>query len=321
MIIDFHVHYTPAEMMCGSRETVVLKDEHGVPTYILHPRLGDLEQHIEAMDQAGVDLSVLSSGAGLMGSLDTCRKVNDRIRDAVGSYPGRFAGLAHVPPLGGEEAYRELERASGDLGFKGVAMESDVHGVTLDSRELWPFYERVEGLGLFIFVHPSLKTLGTELMQDFDLARSVGREFGLVMATIRLIDGGVFDDFPGLRVQMSHLGGGIAALMGRIRSYQDKGFWGTAGDVRHGRLPRRPFDEYFEQIYFDTGGFCGNINAVRSALLEMKPSQLLFGTDYPQEIRSGQAVKAFIDDIRGMPMLQPDIEGILAGNGRRLLGV
>ncbi|MDO8691343.1 MAG: amidohydrolase family protein [Dehalococcoidia bacterium] len=321
MIIDFHVHYTPAEMMGSGQKTVVLKDEHGVPTYILHPRLGDLEQHIEAMDRAGVDLAVLSSGAGLMGDIEACRLVNDRIREAVEKYPGRFAGLAHVPPLGGEAAFRELERATGELGFKGVAMESDVHGVTLDSRELWPFYGRVEGLGLFIFVHPSLKTLGTELMQDFDLARSVGREFGLVMATIRLINGGVLDDFPGLRVQMSHLGGGMAALMGRIRSYQDKEFWGTAGDMRHGKLPRRPFDEYFEQIYFDTGGFCGNINAVRSALLEMKPSQILFGTDYPQEIRGGPEVKAFIDDIRRMPVSPRDIEGILADNGRGLLGV
>ncbi|MDP2659218.1 MAG: amidohydrolase family protein, partial [Dehalococcoidia bacterium] len=243
------------------------------------------------------------------------------IREAIGNYPGRFAGLAHVPPLGGEASHLELERASRELGFKGVAIESDIHGVTLDSRELWPFYERVQGLGLFIFVHPSLKTLGAEMMTDYDLARSVGREFGLVMATIRLINGGVLDDFPGLRVHMSHLGGGVAALMGRIRSYQDKEFWGTAGDVRHGKLPRRPFDEYFEQIYFDTGGFCGNINAVRSALLEMKPSQILFGTDYPQEIRSGTEVRAFIDDIRRMPIPQPDIEGILAENGRRLLGV
>ncbi|MDP2662003.1 MAG: amidohydrolase family protein, partial [Dehalococcoidia bacterium] len=128
MIIDFHVHYTPAEMMGGSRETVVLRDEHGVPTYILHPRLGDLEQHIEAMDRAGVDLAVLSSGAGLMGSIETCRRVNVRIRGAVENYPGRFAGLAHVPPLGGKEAYRELEKASRELGFKGVAMESDIHG-------------------------------------------------------------------------------------------------------------------------------------------------------------------------------------------------
>ncbi len=307
--------------MGGSRRSVVLKDEHGVPTYILHPRLGDLGLHVEAMDRAGVDLAVLSSGAGMMGDIDVCRRVNDRIGAAVDEYPGRFAGLAHVPPLGGGEAFRELDRASKDLGFRGVAIESSLQGVTLDSEQLWPFYEHVQELGLFVFIHPALKTLGSDLMQDYDLARSVGREFGLVMATIRLINGGVFEAFPELTVQMSHLGGGVAALMGRIRSYQDKDFWGTAGDERHGKLPKRPFDHYFRQIYFDTGGFCGNINAVKSALLEIEPSHVLFGTDYPQEIRSGEDVNDFITGIRQLPMSPQDVDGILAANGRALLGI
>ena len=35
-------------------------------------------------------------------------------------------------------------------------------------------------------------------------------------------------------IHMSHLGGGLSALLGRIRSYQDKDFWGTADNARHG---------------------------------------------------------------------------------------
>jgi predicted TIM-barrel fold metal-dependent hydrolase len=158
-------------------------------------------------------------------------------------------------------------------------------------------------------------------MQDYDMARCVGREFGLQMAIIRLINGGVFDDFPALRVQISHLGGGIAALLGRVRSYQDKEFWGTASHPRAGRLPKRTFDHYFyNNLYFDTGGFCGNINAVKSALLEMRPSQVLFGTDYPQEIRSGQVVAKYLDQIRGLGLPKEDLNLILSENGKKLLG-
>jgi len=36
---------------------------------------------------------------------------------------------------------------------------------------------------------------------------------------VRLINGGVLDRFPDLIVQIAHLGGGIASVLGRIRSY------------------------------------------------------------------------------------------------------
>lgn len=319
MIIDFHVHYSPPELMGLEGRQVAVKYEDGAPTFIYHSRLGDLALLIDAMDRAGVDLAVVSSGPAMMGSLDDCRLVNDRLSEAEKKYPGRLAGLAHIPPLGGQEAFRELERAAKVLGFKGVAIESSVNGITLDSESFWPFYEKAQELGLWVMIHPALKTIAVEYMQDYDMARNVGREFGLQMATIRLINGGVFDEFPDLKVQMSHLGGGIAALMGRVRSYQDKEFWGTAGHPRAGKLPKRPFDDYFSKIYFDTGGFCGNINALKSALLEMKPEQILFGTDYPQEIRSGELVASYLEQIRGLTLPKEDIDRILCENGRSLL--
>ena len=321
MIIDFHIHYSPPELMGLEGRQVAVKYEDGAPSFIFHSQLGDLGQHIEAMDQAGVDLAVLSSGPAMMGSLDDCMLVNNKLREAEKNYPGRIAGLAHIPPLGGQKALTELERAAKELGFKGVAIESSVNGVTLDSKDVWPFYEKAQELGLWIMVHPALKTIGVEYMQDYDMARNIGREFGLQMATIRLINGGVFDDFPELKVQMSHLGGGIAALLGRVRSYQDKEFWGTAGHPRAGKLPKRPFDEYFSNIYFDTGGFCGNINALKAALLEMKPAQIVFGTDYPQEIRSGQVIADYLEQMRHLDLPEEDLNRILCENSKKLLGL
>ena len=84
---------------------------------------------------------------------------------------------------------------------------------------------------------------------------------------------------------MAHLSGGIASVVGRIRSYQDKDFWATAGNPRHGRLPERDFDHYLrERLVFDTAGFCGAIQAVKIALVELPSSRIVFATDYPQEI-------------------------------------
>ena len=40
------------------------------------------------------------------------------------------------------------------------------------------------------------------------------------------------------------LGGFVTALLGRIRSYQDKDFWGTLDNARHGKKARHDFDHY-----------------------------------------------------------------------------
>jgi predicted TIM-barrel fold metal-dependent hydrolase len=245
--------------------------------------------------------------------------VNDKLKKVEERFPGRFLGLAHVPPLGGEPCIRELERAVFQLGFKGVSIPSVIGKTELDATEVRPFFKKVSEMGLFIFVHPALSSSGAYL--DYDLGRSVGREFQLVLTVIRLINGGVLDDFPGLNLIISHLGGGIAALMGRIEPYQDKLFWGTADHPRHGKLPRSPFRDYFDRIYFDTGGFFGNINAVKCALVEMKPKNIVFGTDYPQEIRHEAQIKRYVRDIKELPLSQEEIKGILSENGRKLLKI
>ncbi len=320
MVIDFHIHYTPEELVRdklgpdGAPRTVFID---GVPAYTFHERLFTLEKHISCMDKAGVEIGILSSGAGLTDDIERCRFVNDKLKWAEKAFPKRLLGLAHIPPLGGEPSFRELDRAFYELGFKGIAIPSIIGKTELDSPDLFPFYQRVQEKGLFIFVHPALSSYGNYL--DYDLGRSVGREFQLVISVIRLINGGILDEFPELRFVISHLGGGISALMGRIEPYQDKDFWGTKGHPRHGKIPRRPFREYLDRLLFDTGGFFGNINAVKCALLEIKPQSIVFGTDYPQEIRDEIQIERFISEIRNLSIPQKDIEDILSGNGKRLL--
>jgi predicted TIM-barrel fold metal-dependent hydrolase len=170
---------------------------------------------------------------------------------------------------------------------------------------------------MFVFVHPALKLNFSRQFDGYDTARSVGREFSLIMATIRLINSGVFDRHPGLTVHIAHLAGGIASMLGRVRSYQDKDFWGTRGNPRHGMTPKRDFDYYLaHNMVFDTAGFCGAIGSVKTALVEIPASRIVFATDYPQEIRAREAVRDFVRDIRA---LGPDGERILSGNVGLLL--
>lgn len=319
MIIDFQHHFVPRELIKedpGSRG-ITYYDENGVPRSTVHSLLHDLDEHIRAMDLAGIDASFLTCLAGMCVDLEKSRFVNGKVRQAERDYPGRFIGAAHAHPLGGREALRELSRCAHDLGFPGVVITSEVDGLFLDAAEFEPFWAEASRLGIFVFVHPALKLTDTRQFDGYDMARSVGREFSLIMATIRLINSGVFDRHPNLTIHMSHLGGGIASMLGRIRGYQDKEFWGTAGHPRHGMTPKRDFDYYLQHnLVFDTAGFCGAIGAVKTALVEIPAARMVFATDYPAEIRTREAVRDFVKEIRA---LGESGEQILSGNVNLLL--
>jgi predicted TIM-barrel fold metal-dependent hydrolase len=319
MIVDFQHHFTPRELIKedpGDR-LILNYDAQGAPSYTIHRLLFDLDEHVRMMDEAGIDAAWLTSAQGMCADLETSRLVNGKAKKAEKDYPGRFIGAAHAHPLGGAEAMKELNRCKHELGFEGVVITSETHGLFLDNPKYEPFWTEVARLGMFVFVHPALKLNYSQQFDGFDTARSVGREFSLIMATIRLINSGVFDRHPQLTVHMAHLSGGIASMLARIRSYQDKDFWGTRGNPRHGMNPQKDFDYYLRNnMVFDTAGFAGAISSVKTALVEIPASRIVFATDYPQEIRQREPVRDFVRDLRA---LGADGEAILSGNVGKLL--
>src|SRR6202790_4327710 len=319
MIVDFQHHFTPRELIKedpGDR-LILNYDASGAPSYTVHALLYDLDEHVRMMDEAGIDAAWLTSAAGMCADLETSRLVNDKAKQAERDYPGRFIGAAHAHPLGGAAALRELNRCRHELGFAGVTITSEFDGKFIDAPELEPFWNEAGKLGMFVFVHPALKLNHPQQFDAYDPARAVGREFSLNMATFRLVNSGVFDRHPELTVHMAHLAGGIASMLARIRSFQDKEFWGTAGNKRHGIAPKRDFDYYIaHNLVFDTAGFAGGIGAVKAGLAEIPAARMVFATDYPQEIRKREVVRDFVEEIRALGL---DGEKILSGNVGLLL--
>jgi 5-carboxyvanillate decarboxylase len=211
----------------------------------------------------------------------------------------------------------ELRRCREELGFPGVIITSDIHGRYLDEAGLNPFWAEAERLGMFVFIHPPMRMSFPEQYVGYDLGRCIGREFSLIAATVRLIQSGVLDRYPNLTIQIAHLGGSIAGMMGRIRHYEDRSFFGVAGHPLEGRLAERDFNYYMrERIVFDVGGFCGDVTSVKIGLLEIPAARMVFATDYPQEMRSRGEVRSYVDAIRD---LGSDGEKILSGNVGLLL--
>jgi predicted TIM-barrel fold metal-dependent hydrolase len=320
MVVDFQHHYIPVELakkrgIYSDTDNRILQ-EGGLPSTTMHRRLCDLDLQLSEMDEAGVDVSVLSCLLGWSGSLDDCRFINSDLAAIEKKYPGRFVGLAQVPILEGKAALDELRRAIGELGLHGVTITSQVRGLPLDAPELNDFYATVCELDVPVFVHPALVPTGYEHLKDYDLPRVLGREVDLTVATTRLIAGGVFDRFPALKLVMGHFGGGIAAVKDRLVG---KGY-------RFGTL-KRPFGEYFDMVYFDMAGFEGGLTALHCALQGIRPERLVFASDYPQDFtgvntdtgKGMRELRGYIDAIRRLDLGEKSKEAILGGTAAELL--
>jgi predicted TIM-barrel fold metal-dependent hydrolase len=321
MVIDFQHHYIPVGLAkkrgLYSETGRTMLQEGGLPATTMHQRLYDLELQLRDMDEAGVDISVLSCLLGWSAPLDECRFINDDLAAVQKRYPRRFVGLAQAPVLDGQPALDELRRAISDLGLRGVTITSQVNGLSLDSPKLYELYETIAALDVPVFVHPALVPTGYTHLTDYDLPRVLGREVDLTVATTRLIAGGIFDRFPNLKIVMAHFGGGIAAVKERLVG---KGY-------RFGTL-KRPFGDYFDMMYFDMAGFEGGMTALNCALQGIRPERLIFATDYPQDFtgvntdtgKGMREIRNYVAAVRALPLDDRSKERILGGTAAELLG-
>ena len=126
-------------------------------------RLEDLgELRLKEMDDAGIDIQVLSHGAPATQRIPADIAVplsieaNDRLYQTVQAKPDRFHGFAVLPTDDPKAAADELERAVDKLGFKGAMIHGPSNGEFLDNKKFWPIYERAEALDVPIYIHPSV---------------------------------------------------------------------------------------------------------------------------------------------------------------------
>jgi aminocarboxymuconate-semialdehyde decarboxylase len=147
----------------------------------------------------------------------------------------------------------------------------------------------------------------------------VAREFDMVAAVFRLCLGGVLKAFPDLKFIMNHFGGGISAIMDRMDLYVE-----ICGDDFYDGEPliTRPWNDYFDQLYFNMAGRGRSIATVKCALTNISPDKLMFASDWPYNFEeTPEGCRGYIEDIRGLDLPTEDIEAMLGGNAARLLGL
>ena len=293
----------------------------GSPLAAIQAKLDDVgDQRLADMDAGGIDVQVLSHGAPGTEQLEPkqairlAREANDYLADAVAAHPDRFAAFATLPTAAPGAAADELERATGELGFKGALINGHVQGKFLDAPEFWPIFERAERLGVPIYVHPTVPPPAVReayyggLTPQFAQALSMagwGWHVDTGLHGLRLIAGGVLDEYPTLQIIIGHMGEALPFFLARSSRVLQQ----QAG-------LSRPLEEYMaSNFHFTTSGMFSYPPLI--LLLEViGADRVMFSVDYPYSSNSEGR-----DFVMSAPISDADREKIAHGNAERLLGL
>ncbi len=279
-------------------------------------RLADLGAlRVKEMDDAGIDIQVLSHGAPSTQKLPAetaaalTARVNDRLHAAVAGNR-RFAAFAALPTAVPDAAAAELERTA-RLGFKGAMLHGLANGSFLDDKRFWPIYARAEQLDVPIYLHPSLpqpdvlRIYYDDYAKDFPSVTRAAWGYTVETATlaIRLVLSGVFERHPKLKIIIGHLGETLPFLVWRV----------DHALARPGQKSMSFRDIFCNNFYVTTSGNFSN-PALLCCVMEMGIDHILFAVDWPF-VANPPATKW----MEGVPLCDQDKAKILSGNAKRLL--
>jgi 2,3-dihydroxybenzoate decarboxylase len=316
-IIALEEHYWDAEV---AKHFKVHGPETRNPA--MHERLHDLGAlRLKEMDEAGIDLQVLSHGAPATQRLEgdlavqVAREANDRLFTAIKNSNNRLEAFAVLPTAEPKAAADELERAVTKLGFKGAMLHGPQYGAGaitfLDDKRFWPIYERAQKLDVPIYIHPApphpavVEAYYKDYLKEYPGLMTAAWGFTVEAATqgIRMVLSGMFEAYPGLKVVLGHLGESLPFSAWRI-------------DMALRRAGNRSsaFRDVFREHFWITTSGNFSTPALLCCVMEMGVDRILFSIDYP-----------FVPNAPGpkwmeeVPLGPEDRAKILNGNATRLL--
>ena len=292
------------------------------------PALTDLDVRFRIMDEAEDYMQVLSLGNPPVEAVvhpadvrELARIANDQLAELVTRHPDRFAAaVACVPMSDMDDAVREIERATKELGLRGILLYTDVGGRPLDDPEFGLLFATMAELDLPILLHPvrgpDLPDYPSETSSEREIWRVFGWLYDTVAAMTRLIFSGVFDRHPDIKILTHHLGGFVPYASERIREAYSKVM--NQAEARGEPMPIRdhPYD-YYPRFYADTITI-GSLPALQCGLDFFGPDRVLFATDMPFDTEGGSKyLRVALSAMEALDRPAADKEKIYEANARR----
>jgi aminocarboxymuconate-semialdehyde decarboxylase len=325
-VVDVHTHML-------NKDWFELLRAHGAPRYAVRKSLDapegifldgapfmtpmpghfDYDKRIQRMDDAGVDLAIISLTCpnvywgGEEISLAAAQIVNDDMARAQRTYPARLRWMASLPWEYPARAVAELERACG-LGAVGVMVLANIGGRSLTEPHFAPIWQAIDGLALPVLVHPTAPPGTPELdIRSYNLIASIGFIFDTSLSIARMMFDGFFERYPNLKIIASHAGGALPYLVGRLdQCFDNMNACRTSTDVRP--------SEFLRHIYYDAVTY--RQEALELCVAVGGADRVLYGSDYPHNIGDMVGCLARVDQL---PPAQR--QAVRGANAVRLFGI
>ena len=252
--------------------------------------MSDLDDlRLQHMDAAGIDMQILALTAPGVQVMDAAtgtsfaRDANDELAAGIRRHPTRYAGLAACAPQDPQAAAREIQRGVGELGLKGVIINSHTQGEYLSDTKFWPILEACEALDVPIYLHPNSppkNMIGPLLECGLDGAiYGFGVETGMHM--LRIITSGAFDRFPKLQVIIGHMGEALPFWLYRL-DYMHRATVASGRYASMKPLQRTIGDYLRNNVLFTNSGVAWE-PAIRFTQSVIGVDRVLYAMDYPYQ--------------------------------------
>lgn len=306
MIIDWHAHHTAPE---ATAKLV----EYGRKEPKVDPfDSTDFHKRVSEMDAVGIDLQLVSQGAGLnpdglsaSAAMQTVRASNDAVGERLAAAPDRLWGTIATTYADPHGSAAEIERLAG-RGFAAVMMYGRPDTVGQPASEL--ILAKAAAHGLPIFLHggggASRQDASLEQLEDGGqgVAVSVLADSAVTEFVVRTVAAGVFDRYPELLFVVRSSGGSLPLLLNKL-------WWKHKSDGGE----RRYSDVVRDHFLVD----CANGDARTLAFLvdSMGEDNVVFGSDYCGGLGPLDKARKVVDD---QPHPKRVLE-LMERNSRRLL--
>ena len=333
MIIDSHAHVSaPAELWAYKAVLLASRGSHGRGSVkVTDDQIREAVEmqafgphsHMDYINKLGTDMQAISPRPFQMMHSEKPTKIVQWLHEEVNNmiyreteiYPNRFFGVCGLPQPAGEPldmAIAELERCVKEMGFKGCLLNPDpfensgIQPPAMGDKYWYPLYEKLCELDVPAHIHGTGSRADREPYTLHFINEETTAVFGLVNSQ-------VLDDFPDLKIIVSHGGGAIPYQLGRFE----------AGSIRRGAKDEaRLFSNRMRKLYYDTVLYTQE--AINLLLHVAGSDQCLFGAECPgvgSQLHpgTGKPLDDVAPSIKAVEWLSDeDKDKVLSGNAIKL---
>jgi 2,3-dihydroxybenzoate decarboxylase len=260
----------------------------------LSSRLMDFHgKRLQQMDEHGIEVMILSLNAPAIQAIpdpakanEIAMRANDLLAEECAKNPDRFEAFAALPMQDPDMASRELERCVKEMNFKGPLVNgfSQVNdpesAVYYDLPQYRPFWATVEALDVPFYLHPRNPLMSmAQIYEGHSWLLGPTWAFGQETAVhaLRLMGSGLFDEHPGLKIILGHMGEGLPYSIWRV---DNRNAW-TKQPPNY--PAKRKIGEYFQEHFWLTTSGNFHTPTLVDAMMEIGADRILFSTDWPFE--------------------------------------